>query len=116
MKSNGRVLSVVLAWLVLISFDPAIAASSKKPVDASPPLPAAASMDRAARRLMAAQDVKGLAYAVIDRGRVVHVAAFGQRNVEKKLPLQTDTVMYGASLTKAIVAYAVLQLVGVVRE
>ncbi len=111
MKSNGRVLSVVLAWLVLISYDPAIAASSKKPVDASPPLPAAASMDQAARRLMAAQDVKGLAYAVIDRGRAVHVAAFGQRNVEKKLPLQTDTVMYGASLTKAIVAYVVLQLV-----
>jgi CubicO group peptidase (beta-lactamase class C family) len=52
-----------------------------------------------------------MAVAVIDRGVVVHVAAYGQRNVERKLPLQTDTIMYGASLTKVAFAYMVLQLV-----
>jgi CubicO group peptidase (beta-lactamase class C family) len=48
---------------------------------------------------------------VIDDARVVHVAAFGHRNVERDLPLETDTIMYGASFTKTAFAYMVLQLV-----
>lgn len=59
---------------------------------------------------MAATGARGLALAVIDGGRIVHVAAFGARNAAGA-PLQTDTVMYGASLTKAAFAYMVLQLV-----
>ena len=56
-------------------------------------------------------DVKGLAIAVIDGKDITHVKTFGYRNVEKRLPLETDTIMYGASLTKAAFAYMVLQLV-----
>ena len=80
---------------------------------AAPPaqLPAPAAIDAEARRLMAAEDVKGMAIAVIDEGRVRHVAAYGHRNVERGEPLTTDTVMYGASLTKAVFAALVLQLV-----
>ena len=37
--------------------------------------------------------------------------AWGHRNVAKNLPLQTDTIMYGASLTKFAFAYMVMQLV-----
>lgn len=62
-------------------------------------------------RLMAEEDVKGLAVAVIDGDRIAHLGAYGYRNVENALPLETDTVMYGASLTKAAFAYMVLQLV-----
>lgn len=78
---------------------------------AGPQLPAAASIDDRVRSLMAAEDVKGLAIAVIEDGAVNHVAAHGFRNVEKGLPLQTDTIMYGASLTKTAFAYMLLQLV-----
>lgn len=60
---------------------------------------------------MTLQDVKGMAIAVIDEGRVVHVGAYGRRNVERNLPLTTDTIMYAASLTKTAFAYMVLQLV-----
>jgi CubicO group peptidase (beta-lactamase class C family) len=60
---------------------------------------------------MAAEDVKGMAIAVIDDGEIVHVAAYGHANVAENRPLDTDTVMYGASLTKAAFAYFVLQLV-----
>ena len=74
-------------------------------------LPSADQLEGEVRRLMAAEDVKGLALAVIDDGAVVHVAAYGQRNVERGLPLETDTVMYGASLTKTAFASMVLQLV-----
>ena len=42
---------------------------------------------------MAVEDVKGMAVAVIDNGKVVHVGAYGGRNVERTLPLQTDKIM-----------------------
>src|SRR5688500_14027037 len=81
-------------------------------VDPPPPtLPDPAAIDAEARRLMAEEDVKGMAIAVIDEGAVRHVAAYGHRNVERGEPLTTDTVMYGASLTKTAFAALVLQLV-----
>jgi CubicO group peptidase (beta-lactamase class C family) len=51
-----------------------------------------------------------MAIAVIDKGKVVHVEAYGIRNA-KGDPLLTDTVMYGASLTKTVMAYTTLTLV-----
>lgn len=71
----------------------------------------ASAFDQDIRHLMAREHVNGLVFAVIDRGQVLHVAAFGQRNVEKNLPLTPDTILYGASLTKAACTYMVLQLV-----
>ena len=87
----------------------ALCASACAP--AAPPLPTNAAIDTEATRLMARERVVGMAVAVIDRGVVVRVAAYGQRNAERKLPLQTDTIMYSASLTKVAFAYMVMQLV-----
>jgi CubicO group peptidase (beta-lactamase class C family) len=67
-------------------------------------------IDADVRSAMASTGAKGLAIAVIDDGRVAHVRAFGHRNVRGE-PLLSDTVMYGASLTKVVFAYTVLQLV-----
>lgn len=74
-------------------------------------LPSPTAIDAEVARLMAREDVKGMAVAVIDRGEVVHVGAYGLANVAEQRPLRTDTVMYGASLTKAAFAYFVMQLV-----
>lgn len=52
---------------------------------------------------------KGLAIAVIEDGKVKSVRAFGSRN-GSGAPLTVDTVMYGASLTKAVFGYLVTQL------
>jgi CubicO group peptidase (beta-lactamase class C family) len=71
----------------------------------------AAQVDAAALRLMKKADVPGLALALIDHGRPVYVKAYGLRNVAEGKPLQVDTVMYGASLTKLAFAYMVMQLV-----
>lgn len=73
-------------------------------------LPGGAAIDAEARKIMARTSAKGLAIAVIDRGKVRHVQAYGVRNAKEE-PLKTDTVMYGASLTKTVFAYTVLQLV-----
>ena len=77
---------------------------------AQPVIPPSAAIDAEAARLMAATQAQGLAVAVIDDGRVVHVGAYGKRNAAGE-PLLPDTVMYGASLTKAVFAYWVMQLV-----
>jgi CubicO group peptidase (beta-lactamase class C family) len=76
-----------------------------------PTSPDAPAIDAEAARLMQRENVQGLALAVIEDGTVVHVAAYGQRNAKSGLPLTSDTVMYGASLTKTAFAHLVLQLV-----
>ena len=53
---------------------------------------------------------QGLAIATIDNGKVTQVKTWGLRNTKGE-PLTNDTVMYGASLTKAVFAYTVMQLV-----
>ncbi len=73
-------------------------------------VPSRAGLDAEVARVMEATGAQGLAIAVIDDGRVVHVSAHGKRNAAGD-PLQVDTVMYGASLTKAVFAYTVMQLV-----
>lgn len=69
------------------------------------------TLDAYIRHLMAPEDVKGLAVAIIENDEITHLQAYGYRNVERELPLETDTIMYGASITKAAFTYMVLQLV-----
>ena len=57
------------------------------------------------------REVPGLGVALIQDGRVEFAKTYGDRSLEPKLPLQIDTVMYGASLTKATFAWFVMQLV-----
>ena len=71
----------------------------------------APDLDLQITHLMQRENVQGLAIAIIDDGQVRRVRAFGKRDAARGLPLDTDTVMYGASLTKAAFAYMVLQLV-----
>ncbi len=69
-----------------------------------------AALDTLAREAMAGTGARGLAIAVIDGGEITDLGAWGERNAAGD-PLTVDTVMYGASLTKAVVAYHVMQLV-----
>ena len=73
-------------------------------------IPSGPAIDAEAKKLMTRAQAKGIAIAVIDRGKVGYVQAYGVRNA-KGDPLTTDTVMYGASLTKTVFAYTVMQLV-----
>ena len=77
---------------------------------ASPDLPGGAAIDAEVGKLMKRTHAQGLAIAVIDRGQVGFVNAYGLRDA-KGDPLTTETVMYGASLTKTAFAYIVMQLV-----
>ncbi|WP_213979323.1 serine hydrolase domain-containing protein [Sphingomonas sp. dw_22] len=67
------------------------------------------AVDAAARAAMADTGARGLAIATIDGGKVRTVRTWGARNANGD-PLTPDTVMYGASLTKAVFGYFVTQL------
>jgi CubicO group peptidase (beta-lactamase class C family) len=102
--------SIATTALVLAAASPGLAEpNGAKPNGAKPADYKA--LDAEAARLMAAGKIPGLAFAVIEHGEVVHVSAQGWRNVEKKLPLTPDTIMYAASITKAAFGDYVLMLV-----
>lgn len=90
----------------------AVCASGCAHQPASTPTPAAnvGRIDDTVRLAMAATGAQGIAVAVVDRGQVVFTQAYGVRDA-KASPLREDTVMYGASLTKAAFGYLVMQLV-----
>lgn len=73
-------------------------------------IPAGTAIDAEAHNVMAKTGARGMAIAVIDHGKVAYVHAYGIRDA-KADPLTTDTIMYGASLTKTVFAYTVMQLV-----
>lgn len=86
------------ASLASVMAAPAFAASDYKKLDAE------------IERLATIGKVPGVAVAVIENGKVAHVAAKGVRNA-KGDPLTPRTVMYAASITKATFAYYVMMLV-----
>ncbi|MDQ0462432.1 CubicO group peptidase (beta-lactamase class C family) [Caulobacter ginsengisoli] len=86
----------------------ALALLAATPAMAKTPTPA--QIDAEVARQMAKTGAQGLAVAVIDGGKVRYVQAYGKRNAKGE-PLTRGTVMYGASLTKAVFAYTVMQLV-----
>jgi CubicO group peptidase (beta-lactamase class C family) len=79
-------------------------------VCASQGLPKGAAIDAEVSRIMARTHANGMAVAVVHYGKVDFVNSYPIRNA-KGDPLTTDTVMYGASLTKTVFAYTVMQLV-----
>jgi CubicO group peptidase (beta-lactamase class C family) len=81
------------------------ATASAKPVASS------AEVERVAKRAMSDTGARGLAIAIIDRGKVKSVQSFGERNAKGE-PLTPDTIMYGASLTKAVFGYYVAMQAG----
>ncbi len=73
-------------------------------------IPNGTAIDGEVGKIMQQTKANGMAIAVIDHGKVIFVNAYGIRNA-KGDPLTKDTVMYGASLTKTVFAYTVMQLV-----
>jgi CubicO group peptidase (beta-lactamase class C family) len=99
-----RRLKVIQALVVLIASLclPAAAAAQT--------IPTGAAVDAEVNKVMTETHASGVGVAVIDHGKVGYVHAYGIRNANGD-PLTTNTVMYGASLTKMVFAYTVMQLI-----
>lgn len=69
------------------------------------------NIDALLQRAAAAQDVPGVvAMAATDQG-VVYAGAFGKRALGQEAPMTLDTVVWIASMTKALTATAAMQLI-----
>jgi CubicO group peptidase (beta-lactamase class C family) len=68
------------------------------------------AVERDARAALAKGQIPSLGLAIVDDGKVSFLGTYGYRDVAKRLPLQPDTVMYAASLTKSAFAYLVAEL------
>src|SRR5207253_8722523 len=62
-------------------------------------------------KAVADDDLRGAVVLVARKGKIVLHEAVGWRDVEKKLPMERDTLFHVASNTKPVVACGVLMLV-----
>ena len=69
------------------------------------------SLDTTIERLLNAAYVQGLEISILNNNRIVYKKAFGYTRSDTRLPLQTNSNMYGASLSKAVFAVLVMKLV-----
>jgi CubicO group peptidase (beta-lactamase class C family) len=70
-----------------------------------------AFIDSIVKKLMDTADVAGLSLGVIHDNKVAYVKAYGYKNKANKAWNDTAACFYGASLSKALFAYLVMQLV-----
>jgi serine-type D-Ala-D-Ala carboxypeptidase/endopeptidase len=68
-------------------------------------------IDAKISHLMKDAEVHGMAISIFNDNRVVYKKAFGFKNFIERIPLTTTTNIYGASLSKAVFAVLVMQLV-----
>jgi CubicO group peptidase (beta-lactamase class C family) len=101
MKSRVKVLQFLTVFIAFYCL-PIVAVAQT--------IPNGPAIDAEVSKVMTHTSAKGMAVAVIDHGKVGYVHAYGIRNAGGD-PLNTDTVMYGASLTKTVFTYTVMQLV-----
>jgi serine-type D-Ala-D-Ala carboxypeptidase/endopeptidase len=69
------------------------------------------SLSRHISALIKKAQVTGLELAVLNKNKVVFKQAFGLSNSKTKKPLETNTSIYGASLSKAVFGVIVMRLV-----
>ncbi|WP_130736179.1 serine hydrolase [Flavobacterium sp. J27] len=62
-------------------------------------------------QLMQAANVEGMAITIFNNNKSVYQKTFGYKESEKKLPLESNTNIYGASFSKAIFSVLVMKLV-----
>ena len=70
-----------------------------------------AALDDSIQLLMKVANVQGLAISVFNNNQPIYKKAFGYKRFYTKEPLKTSTNIYGASLSKAVFAVLVMQLV-----
>jgi CubicO group peptidase (beta-lactamase class C family) len=68
-------------------------------------------IDKTVKRLMDTANVQGLDLAILNNKKTVFIKSYGYKNKAKNELLDTASVMYGASFSKAVFAYLTMKLV-----
>ncbi len=102
MKRLGPGLAAVLAVMGRGAAGPEASAQTALPADFAPLI----------RRLMARDQIPGVAVGIVERGQLRIARGFGYRDVQKRLPVTPDTLFSLGSCSKAFTATAVALLAG----
>jgi CubicO group peptidase (beta-lactamase class C family) len=68
-------------------------------------------VDSIVKRLMNTANVQGMALSVLNNNKTVFIKSYGYRNKPQNELLDTASIMYGASLSKAVFGYLIMKLV-----
>jgi CubicO group peptidase (beta-lactamase class C family) len=71
----------------------------------------ASKIDKTIKRLMDTGNVQGLDLAILNNNKTVYTKSYGFRNKPKNALLNTSTIVYAASFSKAVFGYLVMKLV-----
>ncbi|MDO8542151.1 MAG: serine hydrolase domain-containing protein [Opitutaceae bacterium] len=99
------------AWTFLLAAIGCLIALSAPVRSAEPGAADLAAAFRIVEQAVADGDVPGAVALVAHHGKVLREAAYGQHDLERNLPFQTDTICWIASMTKAITATATMLLI-----
>lgn len=69
------------------------------------------SLQNEIESLMKDANVSGVCISIFNKNKPVYTRAFGLANVPEKVLLKSSTILYGASFSKVLFAYIVMQLV-----
>lgn len=116
MKTSGCVVRAFLPALILIATScSAVAATPAVIHRLDDTTISIADAEAFAKKTLEANHVTGAQIAVLDHGQLVWSAAFGQRrkatDPAPALPMDTQTTLWAASITKSVFATYVMQLV-----
>jgi CubicO group peptidase (beta-lactamase class C family) len=70
-----------------------------------------AELEKQVSTLVQKAKVTGLGISILNHNQPVYTHTFGLADAANKVPLEATQVFYGASLSKAVFAYIVMQLV-----
>jgi CubicO group peptidase (beta-lactamase class C family) len=99
-----------LLAILLISFS-VLHAQNKQVLKLDGTSITANQIDSTVQYLMNAAKIQGLGLAVINKKKTVFIKSYGYRNKPKNEILDTASIMYGASLSKAVFGYISMKLV-----
>lgn len=106
-------LAFALAISVLTPFNLSTAADlpTAKPAEAGLAEEKLAEISKVMQQRVADEKLAGGVVAIARKGKLVYLEAFGERDVENNLPMETDSIVRIYSMTKAIATAAALMLV-----
>lgn len=109
-STRSRALVLVCAVLVLLSWPVPAATPRAKPEDVGLSSERLRRVGEAMQRQIQSGQIASAVTLVARRGRVAHLEAFGQLDVESKKPVATDSLFRIASMSKPVTGVAILML------
>ncbi|MBF4469849.1 serine hydrolase domain-containing protein [Flavobacterium sp. HJJ] len=101
--------SKIFIAVILLVFPVILFGQTIKRVDGSKLT--ADSLNTKIEHLMKTANVSGVAISVFNDNKLIFSKTFGLADVQKNIPLQQSSIMYGASFAKSVFAYIAMQYV-----